>query len=70
MKHVIDSDFLSLLEARELRVGKAFQGFFGGNRKSRDNGSSPNFPIFGNTPPATICAASTGTSSDASKSCI
>lgn len=43
MKHVIDSDFLSLLEARELRVGKAFAGFFGGNRKSRDNGSSPEF---------------------------
>lgn len=46
MKHIIDPSFLSLLEACDLKIDKAFQGLYGGNRKSREAGSSPEFYDF------------------------
>ena len=46
MKPIIDDGFLSILESRDLRVEKAMQGLFGGNRRSQAYGSSAEFADF------------------------
>jgi len=46
MKEVISASFLAMLEARELRIDGAMNGRFGGSRKSRAYGSSPEFADF------------------------
>ena len=46
MKHVIDSGFLSMLEAWDLHIQKPMRGLFGGNRRSAFKGSSAEFADF------------------------
>ena len=46
MKHIIDDSFLSILESRDLRIEKAMQGLFGGNRRSQAYGNSAEFADF------------------------
>ncbi|MBR3836984.1 MAG: DUF58 domain-containing protein [Clostridia bacterium] len=46
MKEVISASFLAMLEARELHIDGAMNGRFGGSRKSRAYGSSPEFADF------------------------
>ena len=46
MKQIIDDSFLSVLESRDLRIEKAMQGLFGGNRRSQAYGNSAEFADF------------------------
>ena len=46
MKHIIDGEFLSILEGRDLRVAKSIGGAFGGNRQSFSYGTSSEFAEF------------------------
>lgn len=48
MKNIIDGEFLSLFEARDLQVKKAVSGAFGGNRATGAYGSSAEFADFRN----------------------
>lgn len=46
MKKIVDEAFLSMLEARDLQIGKPMNGLFGGNRRSKEYGSSAEFADF------------------------
>lgn len=43
MRQVIDSDFISMLESRDLQISRPMNGLFGGNRRSKVYGSSVDF---------------------------
>lgn len=46
MRKVIDGAFLSMLEARDLKIRDPMNGLFGGNRRSKAYGSSTEFADF------------------------
>ena len=46
MRQVIDGAFLSMLEARDLKIRDPMNGLFGGNRRSKAYGSSTEFADF------------------------
>lgn len=46
MRKVIDDAFLSILEARDLKIRDPMNGLFGGNRRSKAYGSSAEFADF------------------------
>lgn len=46
MRQVIDGAFLSMLEARDLKIRDPMNGLFGGNRRSKAYGSSAEFADF------------------------
>lgn len=46
MRQVVDGAFLSILEARDLKIRDPMNGLFGGNRRSKAYGSSAEFADF------------------------
>ena len=46
MRQVLDGAFLSMLEARDLKIRDPMNGLFGGNRRSKAYGSSAEFADF------------------------
>ena len=46
MKKVIDGNFIAMLESRDLHINRPMDGLLGGNRRSRNYGSSVEFADF------------------------
>ena len=46
MKHIIDGEFISMLETSDLYIKNLMNGMFGGNRRSKAYGSSAEFADF------------------------
>ncbi len=46
MKQIIDESFIAMLEARDLCIKNPMNGLFGGNRRSKEYGSSTEFADF------------------------
>ena len=46
MKKIIDGNFIAMLESRDLYIHRPMDGLLGGNRRSRNYGSSVEFADF------------------------
>ena len=70
MQRMIDDEFLSMLESKDLQIHFPMSGLLGGTRRSNAYGSSVEFADYRNTRLGTICAGSIGIFTPALKSCI